>query len=55
VADINRINADSQRRNIEIFRRGVEKGEVLELPHASHYLFLSNPRQVLEAIESFSD
>jgi len=29
-------------------------GEVLELQDATHNLVLSNPRQVLEAIEHFS-
>jgi non-heme chloroperoxidase len=45
---------DARRRNIELFRRGVREGEVLELPNAEHYLIQSNQKQVLEAIETFS-
>jgi len=53
-AEIARINAETQRRNIELFRRGVEQGEVLELQHASHYLFQPDPRRVRDAIEKFA-
>jgi len=54
LAEIARINNDARRRNIELFRRGVARGEVLELPNATHYVIQSNPREVLEAIEKFS-
>ena len=48
------IIADTRRKNIELFRRGVSQGEVLELPNADHYLIQSNQQQVLDAIETFS-
>jgi pimeloyl-ACP methyl ester carboxylesterase len=52
--EIGRISADTQRKNIELFRRGVSQGETLELPNATHYLIQSNQQQVLDAIETFS-
>ncbi|HEY6124056.1 MAG TPA: alpha/beta hydrolase [Steroidobacteraceae bacterium] len=42
-----------KRESIELFRRGVEKGQVLELTNASHYLIQSNQQEVLSAIEQF--
>jgi non-heme chloroperoxidase len=42
-----------KRESIELFRRSVEKGQVLEMQGASHYIIQSNPAQVLEAIENF--
>ena len=42
-----------KRENIELFRRGVEKGQVLEMQNATHYIFQSNQQEVLEAIEKF--
>jgi hypothetical protein len=52
--ELARLAGDTQRRNIELFRRGVRQGEVLELPNATHYLIQSNQPQVLDAIETFS-
>ncbi len=54
LAEIGRIDYDTRRRNIELFRRGVVRGEVLELPNAPHYLIQSNQQQVLDAVERFS-
>lgn len=45
---------DGRRKNIELFRRDVSQGEVLELPNADHYLIQSNPQEVLDAIKAFS-
>ncbi len=42
-----------KRENIELFRRSVEKGQVLEMQNATHYIFQSNQQEVLEAIEKF--
>jgi pimeloyl-ACP methyl ester carboxylesterase len=52
--DIGRVNDDTRRKNIELFRQGVRQGEALELPSATHYLIQSNQQQVLDAIETFS-
>ncbi len=52
--EIGRISNDTRRKNIELFRRGVVQGEVLELANAPHYLIQSNQQQVLDAIETFS-
>jgi non-heme chloroperoxidase len=49
-----RIRDRIKRENIELFRRSVEQGEILEMQNASHYVFQSNPREVLEAIERFA-
>jgi pimeloyl-ACP methyl ester carboxylesterase len=54
LAEIARIADDTKRKNIELFQRGVEKGQVLELQNATHYLIQSNRQQVAEAIEKFS-
>ena len=43
-----------KRENIELFRRNVEKGQVLEMPNSRHYIIQSNQREVLEAIEKFA-
>jgi len=52
--EIGRIHWESRRRSIELFRRGVQKGEVLELQNSTHWLIQSNQAEVLEAIETFS-
>lgn len=52
--ELGRIDYDTRRKNIELFRRSVVQGEVLELPNATHYLIQSNQQQVLDAIETFS-
>lgn len=53
-AERTRILAAMQRENIDLFTRSVEKGQVLEMQNASHYIFQSNPQEVLEAIEKFA-
>jgi pimeloyl-ACP methyl ester carboxylesterase len=52
--ELGRLNDETRRKNIELFRRGVVHGEALELPNATHYLIQSNQQQVLDAIETFS-
>ena len=54
LTELGRINVETQRKNIELFRRSVTRGEALELPNATHWLIQSNQQQVLEAIETFS-
>lgn len=54
VAEKNRLIAAMQRKNIELFRRSVEKGQVLELQKSQHYIHQSNQREVFEAIEKFA-
>ena len=54
LAELGRINADAQRKSIEVFRRGARRGEALEMPKATHWLIQSNQQQVLAAIETFS-
>jgi pimeloyl-ACP methyl ester carboxylesterase len=41
-------------RSIEALRAGVKQGTIVELPGASHYVFLSNEAEVLEAIRRFA-
>ena len=48
------IREDLQREQIEQFRRGAAQGEVLELRNARHNIILSNPREVVQAIEAFA-
>jgi non-heme chloroperoxidase len=52
--ELGRLNDDTRRKNIELFRRGVSQGEVLELPNATHYLIQSNQQEVVDAVETFS-
>jgi pimeloyl-ACP methyl ester carboxylesterase len=52
--ELGRINGDTQRRNIELFRHGVSQGEAMKLAHATHYLIQSNQQQVVDAAEAFS-
>ncbi len=51
--ELGRLSDDARRKNIDLFRRGVSLGEVLELPNADHYLIQSNQQQVRDAIETF--
>ena len=53
LAEIRRLRAGMQRHNIERFRSQVEKGRVVEMQDARHYILQSNTQQVLEAIEKF--
>jgi hypothetical protein len=50
LAEFARVRRTIQRENIEIFRRGVAQGQVLG---AAHNVVLSNPQEVLRAIEQF--
>jgi pimeloyl-ACP methyl ester carboxylesterase len=43
-----------KRASIEQFRQGVARGQVIEMQNASHNVALSNPGEVLAAIEQFS-
>jgi pimeloyl-ACP methyl ester carboxylesterase len=43
-----------KRQSIDLFRKSVEKGQVLEMQNATHYLIQSNQHEVLEAIEKFA-
>jgi pimeloyl-ACP methyl ester carboxylesterase len=55
LAERSRISDAMKRDSIELFRRKVAQGQVLELQNATHHVYLSNPREVLEAIEKFAD
>ena len=48
-----RLKDDLKRKSIELFKRGVAKGQVLEMQNASHYIFQSNQQEALDAIEKF--
>jgi len=54
LAERARLSDAYKRKNIELFKHAVEKGQVLEMQNASHYIFQSNQREVLEAIEKFA-
>ena len=54
LAERARLSDAYKRKNIELFKRAVEKGQVLEMQNATHYIFQSNQREVLEAIEKFA-
>jgi pimeloyl-ACP methyl ester carboxylesterase len=53
IAEIARIKGEMQLKDIETFRRYVAQGQVLELANAAHNIILSNPPEVLHAIEEF--
>jgi pimeloyl-ACP methyl ester carboxylesterase len=53
LAQIARIGDASQRESIELFRHNVEQGQVVEMQNAAHNILLSNPQEVLHAIEEF--
>ena len=53
LAERSRLSEEYKRNSIELFRRGVEKGQVLEMQNATHYIFQSNQPEVQEAIEKF--
>ena len=54
LAEIERIRGEMQRRNIELFSHHVEKGQVLEMQDARHYILQSNTQEVVDAIEKFA-
>jgi non-heme chloroperoxidase len=53
LAERERLLDAMKRENIERFRNGVEKGQVLEMPNSRHYIIQSNQQEVFEAIEKF--
>jgi non-heme chloroperoxidase len=53
LAERTRLSDAYKRKSIELFERAVEKGQVLKMQNATHYIFQSNQREVLEAIEKF--
>ena len=53
VAERARISNAKKRASIELFKGNVEKGQVLEMQNATHYIFQSNQQEVLDAIEQF--
>jgi pimeloyl-ACP methyl ester carboxylesterase len=53
LAERSRLMNELKRKSIDLFARGVEQGQVLEMQNASHYIFQSNQQEVLEAIEKF--
>ena len=52
--EIARLKDEARRKNVELFRKGVEKGQVILLQNAHHYLIQSNQPEVLDAIETFA-
>jgi non-heme chloroperoxidase len=54
LAERSRIGDALKRESIELFRKNVEKGQVLEMQNATHYIFQSNQNEVLEALEKFA-
>jgi non-heme chloroperoxidase len=53
VAERARISNARKRESIELFKVDVEKGQVVEMQNATHYIFQSNQQEVLDAIEQF--
>jgi pimeloyl-ACP methyl ester carboxylesterase len=54
LAEIRRIRDELQRQNIERFRTHVEKGQVIEMRDARHYILQSNTQEVVDAIKKFA-
>ena len=54
LAEHGRISDAMKRENIELFRKNVEKGQVLEMQNATHYIFQSNQNEVLDTLERFA-
>ncbi len=54
LAERNRLLDTMKRKDIELFRTKVEKGQVLELQNSSHYIIQSNQPEVVAAIEKFA-
>jgi non-heme chloroperoxidase len=54
LAERSRITEAMKRESIDLFKRNVKNGQVLEMPNATHYLIQSNQREVFEAIEKFA-
>jgi pimeloyl-ACP methyl ester carboxylesterase len=53
LVEIKQLREQVQRQNIERFRTRVEKGQVLEMQNARHYILQSNTQEVADAIEKF--
>jgi non-heme chloroperoxidase len=53
--ELQSINDSAQRRSIEKFANGVRGARVIEIPGATHWIFISNPDEVLDAIRGFVD
>jgi non-heme chloroperoxidase len=53
LVEIKQLRDQVQRQNIERFRTRVEKGQVLEMQNARHYILQSNTQEVADAIEKF--
>ena len=53
LAERSRIGDAMKRASIDLFKRGIDQGQVLEMQNATHYIFQSNQREVLDAIEKF--
>jgi non-heme chloroperoxidase len=53
LAERSRLIDALKRESIELFRQNVEKGQVLEMQNAQHYIIQSNQQEVREAIERF--
>ena len=53
LVEIARLSDAQKRQSIELFRSGVERGQVQEMQNATHYIFQSNPAEVLTSIEAF--
>ena len=54
LAEYWRLSDAMKRESIELFRRNVAKGRVLEMQKATHWLIQSNQDEVREAIEDFA-
>lgn len=52
--EVARLQDEAKRKNVDLFRKGVEKGQVMELQNAHHYLIQSNQPEVVDAIEKFA-
>jgi pimeloyl-ACP methyl ester carboxylesterase len=53
LAEIARRSDAQKRQSIELFRSNVAGGRVMEIQNTTHYIFQSNPTEVLNAIETF--
>jgi pimeloyl-ACP methyl ester carboxylesterase len=54
LAEIRSLREQMQRQNIERFRAQVEKGQIVEMRDARHYILQSNAQEVVDAVEKFA-
>jgi len=54
LAEIRKLGDALKRENMAAFEHGMENGQVLALPDATHYLIQSNQQEVGDAIEAFA-